>query len=172
MQTTPKVNISIFDIILKKREIKIDFFKENKDKFGYFFKFQVLDRKILVCTHPEGIKHILVDNNKNYNKSFAYDIIKLFLGNGLLTSEGEFWKKQRRLAQPAFHKQKLDLMFQNMIEETKSTINDLQKYADKDEEINSTCEQLQDQINLIFCCFLMSYSLYKLYFSNIFFINI
>ena len=136
MQTTPKVNISIFDIILKKREIKIDFLKENKDKFGYFFKFQVIDRKILVCSHPEGIKHILVDNNKNYNKSFAYDIIKLFLGNGLLTSEGEFWKKQRRLAQPAFHKQKLDLMFQNMIEETKSTINDLQKYANKDEEIN------------------------------------
>jgi cytochrome P450 len=136
MHKTPTINISIFDILLKKRDIKIDFFAEFKKKHGYYYKLKMADRRIMVCTSPEGIKHVLVDNNKNYTKSFAYDIIKIFLGNGLLTSEGEFWKKQRRLAQPAFHKQKLELMFQNMLEETNQTIHTLKKFADTNQEIN------------------------------------
>lgn len=136
MQTTPTLQISIFDILSKKKDIKIDFFSENKAKYGNIYKIKMLDRRIVACSNPEGIKHVLVDNNKNYTKSFAYDIIKIFLGNGLLTSEGEFWKKQRRLAQPAFHKQKLDLMFQNMVVETNNTIHELEKYANQNRTVD------------------------------------
>lgn len=53
------------------------------------------------------IQHVLVKNQKNYIKSRSYQGIKLVLGEGLLTSEGEFWRRQRRLAQPAFHAQRL-----------------------------------------------------------------
>ena len=51
----------------------------------------------------EGIGHVLKANAKNYVKSRNYAGLKFILGQGLLTSEGEFWKRQRRLAQPAFH---------------------------------------------------------------------
>jgi cytochrome P450 len=53
------------------------------------------------------IQHVLVKNQKNYTKSRSHQGVKLVLGDGLLTSEGEFWRRQRRLVQPAFHVQKL-----------------------------------------------------------------
>ncbi|MET0591653.1 MAG: cytochrome P450 [Polyangiaceae bacterium] len=60
------------------------------------------------------IQHVLVKNQKNYIKSRSYQGIKLVLGEGLLTSEGEFWRRQRRLAQPAFHAQRLKGLAETM----------------------------------------------------------
>src|SRR5262245_13668634 len=53
---------------------------------------------------PEYIEHVLLTNHENYRKShFVRHILGPLLGNGLLTSEGEFWRRQRRIAAPAFH---------------------------------------------------------------------
>ena len=61
-----------------------------------------------VVTHPEGVKRVLLDNQANYSKrTRGFDSLRLFLGQGLLTSEGDFWRKQRRIAQPAFHHRNL-----------------------------------------------------------------
>ena len=79
----------------------------NSRKFESIYKVSNPIRHVYVSHDPDIIKHILQDNNKNYHKSFGYEILKLLLGNGLLTSEDDFWRKQRRLAQPAFHKQRL-----------------------------------------------------------------
>lgn len=128
--TIPIVNISIFELLKNSANIKLDFFKDMHTKYGNTFQLNILDRRAVLSTEPEVAKYILVDNNKNYTKSFAYDIIKIFLGEGLLTAEGEYWKRQRRLAQPAFHKQKLDLMFSNMLTETEKSISKINRYAD------------------------------------------
>ena len=71
-----------------------------------------------LLNHPEAIHHVLVDNNRNYTKSRNYQGLKLVLGEGLVTSEGEFWRRQRRLAQPAFHKEKLAGFARTMAEDT------------------------------------------------------
>jgi cytochrome P450 len=60
-----------------------------------------------LIAHPEGIKHVLQDNHRNYRKSFDYKILARLLGQGLVTSEGSLWLKQRRLMQPMFHRQKV-----------------------------------------------------------------
>jgi cytochrome P450 len=59
--------------------------------------------------HPDHFKHVLVDNNKNYTKMPApsFTVLQPLVGNGLLTSDGDFWLRQRRLAQPAFHRKRL-----------------------------------------------------------------
>ncbi len=58
----------------------------------------------LVCD-PDGVKHVLQDNHKNYSKdTFQYNLLSTITGQGLLTSDGDFWLRQRRLAQPAFHR--------------------------------------------------------------------
>jgi cytochrome P450 len=53
------------------------------------------------------VRHVLQDNAANYRKSPLYDKLRVSLGNGLLTSEGAFWLRQRRIAQPAFHRQRI-----------------------------------------------------------------
>ena len=71
---------------------------------------------------PDDEKHVLQENHRNYGRSPAFNVLKIFLGNGLLTSDGDFWRRQRRLAQPAFHRQKLAALAQTMITETATAI--------------------------------------------------
>lgn len=69
-----------------------------------------------IFVHPDHNKHILQDNNKNYTKMPhpSFVILRPLAGNGLLTSDGEFWRRQRRLAQPAFHRQRIANFGQTM----------------------------------------------------------
>lgn len=71
---------------------------------------------------PEVVKHVLVDNAKNYTKSKSYDGLRLVMGNGLVTSEGEFWRRQRKLAQPAFHKDRLASFADTMVDATEQML--------------------------------------------------
>jgi cytochrome P450 len=57
-----------------------------------------------VFNHPDDVRRILVNNHRNYTKGVGFDRIKILLGNGIIVSEGEFWKRQRRMMQPAFHR--------------------------------------------------------------------
>jgi cytochrome P450 len=60
-----------------------------------------------ILNEPAHVEHVLSANQKNYRKAVTYDELHPVLGNGLLTSEGDFWRRQRRLAAPAFHHQKV-----------------------------------------------------------------
>ncbi|MDX2248859.1 MAG: cytochrome P450 [Bacteroidia bacterium] len=70
-------------------------------------KLPVLGLNLYLVTEPEQVRHILVGNQRNYWKGPMLGRAKFLLGNGLATSEGEFWKNQRRLMQPAFAHQKI-----------------------------------------------------------------
>jgi cytochrome P450 len=85
------------------------FFERIARKYGDIshFRFSGLDTYLL--NHPDYIKEVLVINNQNFTKGVALQRAKRLLGEGLLTSEGEFHRRQRRLAQPAFHRQRVAL---------------------------------------------------------------
>src|SRR5690606_1292166 len=57
-----------------------------------------------VFNHPDDVRRILIQNHRNYAKGVGFDRIKILLGNGIIVSEGEFWKRQRRMMQPTFHR--------------------------------------------------------------------
>lgn len=88
----------------------LDFFSELRGQYGDISTIRFSIRNVSYIQHPDFIHHVLQENNKNYTKSLRYEQLKYLLGNGLLTSEGEFWLRQRRMIQPAFHKQKLQLL--------------------------------------------------------------
>jgi cytochrome P450 len=61
-----------------------------------------------VVHDPEDVKRILVGNHRNYTKGLGLDRVKILLGNGIMVSEGELWRRQRRLLQPLFHRRVIE----------------------------------------------------------------
>lgn len=78
-----------------------------RNDFGDVVELKFGMYRYVVLNDVDAIHHVLVSNHKNYVKSETYEGLKLILGQGLLTSEGDFWRRQRKLAQPAFHKERL-----------------------------------------------------------------
>jgi cytochrome P450 len=60
-----------------------------------------------VIHHPDDVKRVLVSNHRNYTKGLGLDRVKILLGKGIMTSEGELWKRQRYMMQPLFHRRVL-----------------------------------------------------------------
>ena len=77
-------------------------------QYGDVVRYPVGPLAVYLVVHPDGVKRVLQDNAKNYSKdTFQYNLLSSITGRGLLTSDGDFWLRQRRLAQPAFHKQRI-----------------------------------------------------------------
>src|SRR5580698_1350463 len=91
--------------------------REHGDLVGYKLGPQVIH----LVSHPDWIKDILVTNQTNFTKSRFLERAKALLGEGLLTSEGEFHRRQRRLVQPAFHRDRLIGYASAMVECTART---------------------------------------------------
>jgi cytochrome P450 len=73
-------------------------------------------RSILFVNHPDLVERVLVDQNRKFIKHFRLRSARRTLGRGLLTSEGDFWRAQRKLAQPAFHRERISSYAAVMVE--------------------------------------------------------
>jgi len=89
------------------RRDPIGVFMRAARQFGDVTYFKIGPRRGFLVTNPDDVRHVLQDNARNYHKSPLYEKLRMFLGNGLLTSEDDFWLRQRRIAQPAFHRQRM-----------------------------------------------------------------
>jgi cytochrome P450 len=83
-------------------ERMIELFARHGDTYRVF----VPARKsyTYVIHHPDDVKRVLVGNHRNYTKGVGLDRVKILLGKGIMTSEGELWKRQRYMMQPLFHR--------------------------------------------------------------------
>lgn len=63
---------------------------------------------MVMISHPDGVEHVLQTHQKRYCKGVFQQKLKLLSGEGLVSSESEFWRQQRRLIQPAFHRTQLE----------------------------------------------------------------
>ncbi|WP_202702252.1 cytochrome P450 [Flavobacterium sp. UGB4466] len=111
------------------RRNPIPYHKRYFDQFGDSFSLQIGRSKHLILSRDNEIaQHILQKNQKNYHKSkFQSVYLSKYLGKGLLTVDGDFWLKQRRLIQPAFHKQKMNQLVENMNETIVSELKELEE---------------------------------------------
>jgi cytochrome P450 len=75
--------------------------------YGDLVYFRLLTVRVCLVSDPDDIEEVLVSNYQNFTKSQDYRALARVLGNGLLTSEGDFWKRQRRLIQPGFHRERI-----------------------------------------------------------------
>ena len=64
----------------------------------------LLGKDLYVLSHPDHVRHVLVDNHANFSKGIGIERVAILLGNGLMTSDGALWRAQRKAIQPAFHR--------------------------------------------------------------------
>ena len=70
---------------------------------------------VFSIANPESIQHVMQMNNQNYTKGERIQITSPLIGNGLFASEGDFWRRQRRMMQPAFHRKQIALLAEEMV---------------------------------------------------------
>jgi cytochrome P450 len=117
-------------------------FQQAAADYGDFVFMRVGAYNAYLVSRPADIKHVLQDNYANYRKSPLYERIKDAAGHGLLTSEGSFWLRQRRLAQPAFHRERLAAMVETMQLEIARTASRWQRLADSGDTVDIGVEMM------------------------------
>ncbi|WP_017317767.1 cytochrome P450 [Mastigocladopsis repens] len=71
-------------------------------------------QQLYLIAHPDCVKYVLQENPQNYTKGENFQEMKLVIGEGLVISEGDSWRRQRRLMQPTFHRQQIGGMVNDM----------------------------------------------------------
>src|SRR5438552_13132711 len=95
-------------------------------EYGDLVRLRIGPRSLYLVNHPDLIEEVLVHQARNFRKHYAVRMNRLLLGNGLISSEGDFWLRQRRLAQPAFHRDRIAVYSSIMVEFTQRMLSEWQ----------------------------------------------
>jgi cytochrome P450 len=101
----------------------LDYFTKVAREYGDIAGLRVLNFRSIFINHPDLIEEVLVTNARKYSKGRVLRANRHVFGEGLLTSEGDFWLRQRRLAQPAFHRARIASYAATMVEYTQRMLN-------------------------------------------------
>jgi cytochrome P450 len=99
----PKPFIPLANLVGIRRN-PIQFLTKIAEEYGEVAYFKLGPQPVFLLNNPDHIRDVLITHNKNFMKGEGLQRAKRLLGEGLLTSEGEFHLRQRRMAQPAFHR--------------------------------------------------------------------
>lgn len=110
----------------------------NFKSYGNIFRARIFSKDAYVVSSPEYAQHVLRNNWTNYRKGLAIKRIALLLGNGLMVSEGEFWIGQRRMIQPAFHRNVIAGLYDLMKTANLKLVEKWEKAAQQNHTVNVT----------------------------------
>jgi cytochrome P450 len=112
--------------------------RDQFNQFGDIYKASAYGIDIYAINNPQYAQHVLRKNWQNYTKGFAIKRVGFLLGNGLMVSEGEFWKTQRKMIQPAFHRNVIGSLTDVIRAVNEELLNGWELAAQKNEGINIT----------------------------------
>lgn len=120
-------------------------------RYGDIYRVYAPGRKsyTYVINHPDDVKRVLVSNHRNYTKGVGLDRVKILLGNGIMTSEGDFWKRQRYMMQPMFHRRVITEFARTIDEENERLIARWEAQAARGEKVNVTDDMSELTLQIV-----------------------
>jgi cytochrome P450 len=110
----------------------LEYFTSIAREYGDIAGLRILNFKTIFINHPDLIEEVLVTNARLYSKGRVLRANRHVFGEGLLTSEGDFWLRQRRLSQPAFHRARIASYAASMVEFAQRMIDDWRSGEERD----------------------------------------
>ena len=115
----------------------LHFYQSIAAEYGDIVCYRPAPEPAYLINHPDYIRHVLVDNNRNYSKdTYSNRLFSKVVGHGLLTSEGDEWRKQRRMMQPAFHHTRIEKLDGMIVEATQSMLGGWQQAFEANQPID------------------------------------
>jgi cytochrome P450 len=124
-------------------------FTKTARDYGGITKFKLLNSTYLLVTNPDYVKYILQDNYKNYIRGRSVETGRVLLGNGLPLIDGDFWLRERRLLQPAFHRERLGHLASTATDVIDSSLQAWEQKAWDKEAIDMDDEMMQLTLTVI-----------------------
>ena len=123
-------------------------------EFGDYCLIKPVSRSqnTILLNDPDAVKHILVKNHENYKKGPGFERVKMLLGNGIIVSDGTYWRKQRRMIQPAFSRQCIDGLAKKMQLANEQWLVRWQEKAANNELLDVTDEMSLLSLEIILRC--------------------
>jgi cytochrome P450 len=115
MAPGPKARLLTGHLADMRKDI-LSLFTRCAREYGDVASIRMGFERALIISHPRLIEQVLVTNARNFTKSFGTQLLRTSFGDGLLTSEGDFWLRQRRLIQPAFGHERISTYAPVMVE--------------------------------------------------------
>jgi cytochrome P450 len=134
----------IIDVALEmRRKGMLQFFTDVWREHGDLAHLQIGPGHIFLVTHPEHVRHVSVTNRKNYDKLRSYDAVRdLLLGDGLVSSRGELWRRQRRLMAPFFTPRGIEPYYPIIVGDGRQTAARWEGLADRAELVDMLDEMM------------------------------
>lgn len=118
----------------------LEWLSRESKRFGSIFRATAYGGEIYVVSDPEYVDHVLRVNWQNYRKGQAIKRIGFLLGNGLMVSEGNFWKSQRQMIQPVFHEEIVRTLISVITSANESLLGEWSAAAQENRDVNITVD--------------------------------
>ena len=123
-------------------------------EYGNFCLIKPVSRSnnTILINDPDAVKAILVKNHENYKKGPGFERVKMLLGNGIIVSDGAFWRRQRRMIQPAFSRQCIDGLATKMQKANQQWLERWKQKAEQNELLDVSSETSELSLEIILRC--------------------
>ena len=132
-------------------EDSIDRMRELYARFGDLYRVYAPGRKSFtyVLNDPDDVKRVLLSNHRNYTKGIGLDRVKILLGNGIMVSEGDFWRAQRYMMQPLFHRRVIERFVDMIVAANEALLARWDAKAAANEPVDVTEEMSQLTLDIV-----------------------
>lgn len=113
------------------------FFSSIARQYGDTVCYRPAPDTAYLINHPDDVRRVLVDNNRNYSKNtYSIQAFKKVTGDGIISAEGDSWRRQRRLMQPAFHHTRIEKLDEMVVTAAQSMLDSWQQACQEGQPVD------------------------------------